>query len=208
MRYCPIDISAYMVKKAAETIRKLNVSEVIEFKWNISDFENLENITPLLTTNQFKNNFMLLLGNTLGNFDKEDILNEISKSMNKNDVILIGNGLRPGDFNNLVKPYQNELLDNFLINVINQIGLMKQEVKYSARFVNSRVEMIYTLLIDKKINYLDKIIEFKKGDIILVAISYKYSEDVLKQTLYKFFRDVKIITNKEKTYALALCRKN
>jgi SAM-dependent methyltransferase len=55
LKYCPIDISFYMVNKAAETIRKLNVGEVLEFHWNISDFENLENVTPLFRNKNFKN---------------------------------------------------------------------------------------------------------------------------------------------------------
>ncbi len=32
IRYCPIDISSYMVSKAAKTIRKMNIGEVLEFK--------------------------------------------------------------------------------------------------------------------------------------------------------------------------------
>ena len=44
IRYCPIDISAYMVSKAAQTIRKLKIGEVLKFEWNISDFENLDNV--------------------------------------------------------------------------------------------------------------------------------------------------------------------
>lgn len=206
LRYCPIDISSYMVKRAVETIRQLNIG-VVEFKWNISDFENLANITPLLINNQFNNNFMLLLGNTLGNFDREEMLNGIAKSMKKGDVILIGNGLKPNSSDDLVKPYQNQLIDSFLINVIKQIGLKENEVSYGTRFVNSRVEIIYTLLIDKKISYLSKEVDFKKGDIIVTAISYKYSKDTLKKVLSKFFRDVKIMTDKQEVYALALCRK-
>ena len=48
LRYYPIDISGYMVNKAIDKISKLEIDEIIESHWNISDFENLENITPLL----------------------------------------------------------------------------------------------------------------------------------------------------------------
>jgi hypothetical protein len=65
-----------MVSKAAETIRKKNVGEVLEFRWNISDFENLNNVTPLARDAIYENHFLMLLGNTLGNFDNEDILHE------------------------------------------------------------------------------------------------------------------------------------
>ena len=58
IRYCPIDISSYMVSQAAKTIRRMKVCEVLEFKWNISDFENLDNITPLFRDSKFKNHFI------------------------------------------------------------------------------------------------------------------------------------------------------
>ena len=69
IRYCPIDISGYMVSKAIEQIKKLNVREIVEFQWNISDFENLENISTLLRNKEYPKNLVLLLGNTLGNFE-------------------------------------------------------------------------------------------------------------------------------------------
>ena len=61
IRYCPIDISSYMVEKALEKIKKTDVEEVVKFQWNISDFENLENIAELLRYKTFKKNFLLLL---------------------------------------------------------------------------------------------------------------------------------------------------
>lgn len=115
LRYCPVDISSYMVNKAAQKIRELNLSEVLEFQWNISDFENLDNVTPLFRDDKFKHHLMLLLGNTLGNFDRDDMLSGIVKSMKKDDVLLIGNGLRDDSSEkDLVKPYKDILLDKFL----------------------------------------------------------------------------------------------
>lgn len=81
VRYCPIDISSYMVNRAAQTIRALNMGDVLEFHWNISDFENLNNVTPLLREGEFQNHLLLLLGNTMGNFDRDDILDGITQSM-------------------------------------------------------------------------------------------------------------------------------
>ena len=69
MRYCPIDISDYMVEKALNRIRTKDVEEVVKFQWNISDFENIENVSNLLRVGDFKKNLYLLLGNTLGNFE-------------------------------------------------------------------------------------------------------------------------------------------
>jgi len=207
VRYCPIDISSYMVSKAAKTIKSLKLGEVIEFKWNISDFENLSNITPLLRESNFKNHFLLLLGNTLGNFDRDDILNGIKQSMKKNDYILIGNGLNSSNQEEALKAYKNTFIEKFLVRVINHIGLSNEDVSYEVRFKDSRVEMIYILKKDKTVSYLNKKIRFYKGDFIITAVSYKYSKEEFQKILSKFFKDVKIYTDTEKTYALALCKK-
>ena len=207
LRYCPIDISSYMVRKAAQTIRNLNVGEVLEFKWNISDFENLDNVMPLFRDNKFNHHLMLLLGNTLGNFDREDILHGISKSMGGGDILLIGNGISNGKHQDWIKDYKDEKINNWLVQIPLLIGLSKDDVKYNVRFVNSRIEELYILKKDKVINHLGKIVNFKAGDTLIVAISYKYTKEELKNILSKFFKYVKIITDKEETYALALCKK-
>lgn len=205
IRYCPIDISAYMVNKAAERIRRLRLGKVLEFKWNISDFENLVNIMPLISDSKFNKNLLLLLGNTFGNFDRQDILSSIAKCMKKEDILVLGNSLRSNDENEIIKPYKNSLLDSFLLLVISQIGLGKKDVRYEPRFRNSRVEMTYRLLKDKSVSHLGKTVHFKKGDIIIVCISLRYSEKELIEALQQFFKRVYIYTNPEKTYALAAC---
>jgi len=206
-RYCPIDISSYMVSKAAETIKKLNVGEVVKMKWNISDFENLNNVSPLFREGKFSNHFMMLLGNTLGNFDRDDILNGIKNSMDKKDVLLIGMGLSNGKNTNWINEYKDEQINKWLIKIPLLIGLNKNEIDYDVRFVNSRIEEIYILKKDKTLNHLGRKIEFKKGDKIIVAISYKYTKKDLSKILSKFFNSVKIYTDKEESYALVSCKK-
>jgi uncharacterized SAM-dependent methyltransferase len=207
LRYCPIDISDYMIDKALERIRKINAGEVVESQWNVSDFENLENIAHLLKKGEYKNNFLLLLGNTLGNFEINELLYEIESSMSSGDILLIGNGLEKRGSGEILKAYSNPYLDSLLMKTIQQIGLNKDDVQYGARFRNSRVEMYYTLKKDVKISFLDKTVNFNKGDQIIVAISYKYNKDVFKNYLSMYFDDLKVYTSKDQTYALALCKK-
>ncbi len=206
IRYCPIDISSYMVSKAANTIRKIKIGEVLEFKWNVSDFENLNNITSLFRDKGFESHFMMLLGNTLGNFDREDILNGIKNSMKKEDILLIGNGLTSGN-EDWEKEYKDKIINKWLIQIPLQLGLEKKYLDYDVRFINSRVEEIYTVKSNKTIKHLGKEIDFKKGDKIIVAISYKYSKQEFKKILNKFFSNVIIYTDKGNSYALALCKK-
>jgi uncharacterized SAM-dependent methyltransferase len=205
IRYCPVDISSYMVKKASQTIRELKIGDVLEFSWNISDFENLDNVTSLFRDYSYKHHLMLFLGNTMSNFSHNNILETIKKSMKKGDFLLIGNGITNDFDENLLKSYHNKSMIDFLIQPLELVGFKKNELEYNVRFVNSRVEMYFTLLKDKTIKHLGKTIDFKKGDNFLIGISYKYTKNDFKKILSNFFRKMKIITDENQTYALAFC---
>ena len=151
LRYCPIDISSYMVEKAMEKISKTNVREIVQLQWNISDFENLENVASILRSNSYKDNLILLLGNTLGNFDIHELLYEVRTSMKDQDILLIGNGLDNRNPKEILKSYDTPQQDNFLVKIVNQLGLSNEDVKYGVRFSNSRVEAFYTILKNKRI---------------------------------------------------------
>lgn len=207
IRYCPIDISSYMVEKAIENISTLNAGEIVKFQWNISDFENLENISSLLRQEEFKKNFILLLGNTLGNFEINELLYLIRTSMREGDLVLIGNGLGTKNSEDVLKSYNNEYIDNLLSKTLTQIGLKKEDIEYGARFRNSRVEMFYTIKNDCEISFLGKKVRFNKGDQILVAVSYKYDKYDFISFLKMYFDDVKVYTPKDNSYALAICKK-
>lgn len=207
VRYCPIDISGYMVEKAMEKIREADVEEIVKFQWNISDFENIENVASLLRFGDYKKNLMLLLGNTLGNFEINELLYEIRSAMKDGDVLVIGNGLDNRDSNEILKAYTNNNLDNLLIKTVTQIGIPREKVVYGTRFVNSRVEMYYTIIDDCSVNFLNREISFKKGDQILVAVSYKYSPKDFKSFLKLYFSKTEIVISEDKSYALAICKK-
>ncbi len=197
-----------MLNKAARAIKKIKKCEVLKLKWNISDFENLDNVTPLFRDAEFEHHFMILLGNTLGNFDQDDVLHGIKNSMAKKDVLLIGNGISNGrKGEEWVKDYKDERINQWLIKVPLLLELKKNDVKYEVRFVNSRIEEIYFLQKNISVKHLGKTVNFKEGDIIVVAISYKYTKDKFGQNIQKFFSDVKIYVDKDESYTLAFCRK-
>ncbi|MBC8435001.1 L-histidine N(alpha)-methyltransferase [archaeon] len=171
VRYCPIDISSYMVEKALEKIKEAKVEEVVQFQWNISDFENIENIASLLRYGMYADNLILLLGNTLGNFEINELLYEIRSAMQSDDVLVIGNGLDNRHSDEILKAYDNNNLDNLLIRTIMQLGIPREKVKYGTRFKNSRVEMYYILKEDHEIDFLGRKVKLMKGDQIVVAVS-------------------------------------
>lgn len=207
VRYCPIDISSYMVEKAISKVSKMDVKEVVTFQWNISDFENMENIAFLLRQGEYKRNFSLLLGNTLGNFEINELLYEIRSSMKEGDLLLIGNGLNNNNAEEVLKAYNNPSLDNLLSKTLTQIGFNLDNLKYDARFRNSRIEMYYTIKEDCEISFLGRKVAFNSGDQIIVAVSYKYSEDDFKSFLKMYFSKSEIYTSKDNSYAIALCKK-
>ena len=207
MRYCPNDISDYMVERALTKIRQTDVEEVVKFQWNISDFENIENISNLLRVGDFKKNFFLLLGNTLGNFEINELLYEIRSSMKGGDYLLVGNGLDNRHQEEIIKSYNSEEVNDFLKHIPLQIGLNEEDIRLGVRFRNSRVELYYTILNDKTIEFQDKKIHFAEGDQILVSVSYKYTKEDFMSFMKLYFDDVEMWTSKDKSYALALCKK-
>lgn len=185
----------------------MDAAEVVEFQWNISDFENIENIAILLRQEEFKKNVFLLLGNTLGNFEINELLYEIRSSMKGGDILLIGNGLDNRHPEDILKSYNTKEVDDFLIHIPLQLGLSREDVKLGARFAHSRVELYYTIQNKKTIKFQDKKVYFNAGDQILVSVSYKYSKEDFISFLKLYFDDVIIKISNDGSYALALCKK-
>lgn len=208
LRYCPVDISSYMVTKAIEKISKLNKGEVVQFQWNISDFDNLENVASLLRNKDYRQNFLLFLGGTLGNFEMHEVMYEIMEAMDSSeDYLLIGVALTNAKPEDIIASYKQGLMDQFLVKVLTQIGFKRENLEFGVRYKNSRVEMYYTLLQDTTLQFGDRVITFMKGDQILVAVSYRYREQDLKKAIKLYFKDVKFYLNENKTWALVLCHK-
>ena len=207
LRYCPVDISGYMVEKAMARIRKADIGEVVDFQWNISDFENIENISLLLRQGEFKKNLILLLGNTLGNFEINELLYEIRSSMKGGDFLLIGNGLDNRNPEDILKSYRAKEVNDFLIHIPLQLGLLREDVEIGTRFANSRVELYYTLQNEKTIKFQGKEVKFNKGDQIVVSTSYKYNKEDFIGFLNLYFDDVMAKVSEDGSYALALCKK-
>ena len=127
--------------------------------------------------------------------------------MEWDDILLIGNGLSTKDVDSLVKSYSTPEVNEFLIQIPQQIGLDRKEVKFGTRFRNQRVEIYYTLLKDKQIEFQGKRVIFNKGDQIIVAVSYHYSKNDFISFMKMYFGDVSVFMSKDEAYALVLCKK-
>jgi uncharacterized SAM-dependent methyltransferase len=208
VRYCPIDISGYMVKKAIQTVSKLDIEGVIESQFNISDFENLENITPLLREGEYKRSVFLLLGYTLGNFEIHDILYQIRSAMKGNDLLLIIDGLENSKWEERADSAKKDLkTDSFFGLTALQLGLKKSEIEFGSRYKNSRIEFYYTIKINKVIDFQNRKVEFNKGDQIIIAVAYKHNKGDLLTSLNMYFDEVTLKLSKDESTGLALCKK-
>lgn len=208
IRYCPIDISSYMVNAAIETVKESNtVEEVVEFQWNISDFENITNISTLLRQGEYKKNVFLLLGNTLGNFEINELLYEIRSSMKGGDFLLIGNGLDHKKPEEILNSYNSEHFNKFSIHPLLQLGLKKENLEFGVRFKNSRIESFYTIKEPVEISSLGRSVKFEAGDQIIVIVSYKYNKEDFISFMNLYFDDVIVKPSDDGSYALALCKK-
>ena len=209
LRYYPIDISGYMVEKAIDKISKLKIDEIIESQWNISDFENLENITPLLIKGKYKKNLFMLLGNTLGNFEVHEILFKLRTVMGNDDFLIIGNGLNNDKVSEGVLKFckQTPQWKSFYDHIPLQLGFSLDEITFDVRFVHSRLESYYTVTRDKTINHLNKLITFRKGDEIIAGVCYHFKKNDFKTLMNLYFNTAEVYTTKDDSYALAVCKK-
>ena len=208
IRYCPIDISGYMVQKAIETVSKKDVDEIIEFQYNISDFENLENVTPLLINGDYKKNIFLLLGNTLGNFEIHELLYEIRSAMNPGDVFIVDTAIDDENQEQRTEAYRkSKWINQWMINVPLQLGLSKSEVELGVRFKNQRIEAYYTINSDVKVVFQNKEVQFNKGDQIIIVVAYKHKKEDLLTYFNMHFGKVSLNASKDMAKALIICKK-
>jgi uncharacterized SAM-dependent methyltransferase len=208
IRYCPIDISSYMVGKAIERMRKLNHGEVVQFQWNISDFDNLENVAPLIRNEDFRQNFFLFLGGTASNFEIHEVMYEIAEALDKGlDYLLIGVGLRTKNVESLAKQLQSLEFDRFFGKVLEQIGFSRTEIEFGTRYRHPRIEWVYTIKKDKTITLGERKLSFSAGDQILVGMSYRYTKEEFNKAMKIYFKEVKFFISNDGSRALILCHK-
>lgn len=207
IRYCPVDISGYMVSKAIARITKLGLGEVIQFKWNISDFDSLPIISSLIREKPFETSFFALLGNTINNFEFHEVMHEVSGALQTGEFLLIGSALRSNNIESIIAGYKSDLQDAFVSLILTQVGFAREDLVFDVRYRNSRFEGFYTLLCDTTLHVDDKMLHFKKGDEIIVAVSYLRNESELRKELSLYFPTVTFYVNDSKTNTLALCQK-
>ncbi|MEM4605858.1 MAG: L-histidine N(alpha)-methyltransferase [Candidatus Pacearchaeota archaeon] len=204
IRYFPIDINKYMLKQAYKNVSKIKGVKILLTEKNLIDFLDLIKIEKFVRNKDFNINVLLLLGGNLENSDVHELLHELRRGMKDNDLLLIGNKLSHPIHKKMVEYYTNSKpIQNLLVKTLEILGIKKDDLGYFARFKQDRVEMIFEFKNDYQI---DKI-RFSKGDCIIVAVSYKYTEQKLREILNTYFDDVDLFVSDGGNFALAVCKK-
>lgn len=206
VRYCPVDVSKELVTRAGDEAKKLSLPQVVGVKSYTGDFMDGA-FGGLVRNSDYQKNILLLLGGTLSHVDLHDLLFTLSKEMFNGDVFVIGNGLRKGKRFVQLDKYNVPQLYKWFIHTMNYIGFNENEVTYKARFANGRLELYYTIDVDKKVECDGKIIYFRKGDEVLVAVQYKFFEKELRKACKMYFSHVELVKSDDGEYCLAICRK-
>ena len=170
-------------------------------------------------------NLFLLLGNTLGNFEEDVLLERINSVMQENDFLLVDNQLKkPGklaleDEKLLKEAYDTEDMKAYLYAILETANIKEEDgsievvTDYSVKSRILQNDNCMTIKLNfvtnkaKRINIGNISTFLNKDTIILVIYSRKYTKVALNTLLkvrFKFFDKHDFSTDK---YALILCQK-
>ena len=207
--YTAVDISKEMIEIALSEVSKKNPNVLIKSILLDLEYANLSEY--LLTSSSSDTvNLLLLLGGTLGNYNKDkSIVRILRESMTSNDYLLIGNALVNENSN--IYPYEANsyhytrttwipdllgLNGHYVENRINEVNVSKSQEYREIRF-SSNITTSVT------VNEVEYPLSFNEGDTILVYQFFWYGEAELVNTVIQHnFSIVHFTTNKERTYGL------
>ncbi|MFA5080795.1 MAG: L-histidine N(alpha)-methyltransferase [Candidatus Paceibacterota bacterium] len=203
INYIPVDISQAMLDGSAKNIKKkfkfINITPIL------FDFEKGEIIEKILqiSRNEKTHNYFFLLGNTIGNFDNtEKVLSNLKMSMFSDDYLIIGNQISNLiNTAKIIKYYQEKEKFDFFVRILKNYGMKCYSEEYTIRWNEKKkqIEGFLVLKEDKKIIIAGRMLQFEKGEEILLFISKKYIEESIVEMLNKAgFRIDLFTTNKKK----------
>lgn len=206
-RYCPVSSSSVLTNLAVSEMKKASLKSVIGYAPRNVGLSQFPEVAGMLRNSKFQRNVVLLLGSSLASFEINDFLFSLSKDFFAGDSLIIGNGIRTGKRLVHLEVYKSESFHRWFFHMMAALGFREDELKYDARFGNSRVECFYTLMKDKLLSFGDRNIMLRKGDEILVAVIYKYYAKELEKFCRMYFPNGEFLKDEGSEYSLILCKK-
>jgi len=204
----PVDISKEMLDLACSNIRKK--FKEIACKTILLDLESGQFSDKVYEMRKKGTaNLFLFLGSTLGNFSNINrVLSNFLESMSSNDFLIIGmeltNILKADQ---LIPNYTNKLVYNLLIYIPEKIGISRNDIEYLVTWNSNenRIEIKIHIKKDSEINIGEESFMLKKGEIILLNISVKFTEWTFTKLLSNSgFRTELLTTSRDRGYLLSM----
>ena len=106
-----------MTNIASKRMASLGIEEIKGYVPEISKFKDFSRVADEIREKGFEKTLFLLLGNSLGNFEINEMLFELRKAMKEGDVLLIGNALSTEWRRKILQPYGSKEIQNFFVEI-------------------------------------------------------------------------------------------
>lgn len=220
LHYFPIDISQEMLYKSSLKLQS-DLPKIINHPIAADYFDGIATVTKFISSqnNIPINKLILFLGSSLGNFEPKGaitFLRALRESINKEDSLLIGFDLQKkkdileaayNDVEGITAKFNLNILERINKELNGEFNLEKFEHLAYYNQVKNRIEMhlISKMNQNIKIDRLNQVFNFEKGETILTEYSYKYSLKSIEQLANKSnLRVERNFFDKNEWYNLAL----
>ena len=220
LHYFPIDISQQMLYKSSLKLQS-DFPKIINHPIASDYFEGIATVTKFIgSQNNIPNNKLILfLGSSLGNFEPKDaiiFLRNIKEKVSKEDSLLIGFDLQKkknileaayNDVEGITAKFNLNILDRINKELDGEFNLENFEHFAYYNQLKSRIEMHLISKVKQKvkINKLNQVFVFKKGESILTEYSYKYTLKAIEELANKSnFKVEKNFVDKNEWFNIAL----
>ena len=130
------------------------------------------------------------IGLTFNNYRPNSILNLLKKLMQVNDYsIIITEFYDKNKLESILTPYKDIYAETFNWLALELMGLNKIDFEYETNYRNQRIEMGFRP--KNKINFEG--IELTSNNLIVTAISYRYTEYELTKNIQKHFKHFEML---------------
>lgn len=200
LHYFPIDISQEMLYKSSLKLQS-DLPQIINHPIASDYFEGIGTVTKFIDSqhNIPNKKLMLFLGSSLGNFEPKGaitFLSKIRENMKKEDSLLIGFDLQKKK--NILEAAYNDvegITAKFNLNILERINkelngeFDLENFQHLAYYnqVKNRIEMHLLSKVKQKVkvNKINQLFDFEKGETILTENSYKYTLKSIEQLANK-----------------------
>lgn len=210
--YVPVDISKDFLSMASKRVSDSSRAKVILSEDNNINFLQLHSLIDKLDGRKHPGpRIFLLLGNTLGSFEGDDVIKSISRSMRQDDVFIFGNGIISGktvDWGQMYDDKESET-KKWLLGVPKLFGIDPDKTDFKLRYNSDkgRVEALAEVKQDMKVSRKEKSVDLRSGDNLILAISKKYTDESLRDKLNGYFSSGDLSYCEDKSYAVGVYHK-